>query len=96
MLVELLLKAGYPLTSPVEVLNLAGIDVHSVAEGALLICLAESLSIDVFEMMVELVPAMILALDSGFGGSDELKVNALQTVRARNQRTGSDIVLRVV
>ena len=48
MLVELLLKAGYPLTSPVEVLNLAGIDVHSVAEGALLICLAESLSIDVF------------------------------------------------
>jgi hypothetical protein len=25
-----------------------------------------------------------------------LKVNALQTVRARNQRTGSDIVLRVV
>ena len=28
---------------------------------------------------------MILVLDAGFGGSDELKVNALQTVRARNQ-----------
>jgi hypothetical protein len=46
--------------------------------------------------MVELDPAMILVLDAGFGGSDELKVNALQTVRARNQSAGGDIVLRVV
>ncbi len=41
-------------------------------------------------------PAMILVLDKGFGGSDELKVNALQTVRARNQREGTDIALKVV
>ena len=34
---------------------------------------------------------MILVLDAGFGGIDELKVNALQTVRARNQQSGSDI-----
>jgi adenine-specific DNA-methyltransferase len=96
MLTELLLKAGYPLTSPVETVNFAGVDVYSVAEGALLVCLANSLSIEVFESMVELDPAMILVLDAGFGGIDELKVNALQTVRARNQRIGSDIVLRVV
>jgi hypothetical protein len=70
--------------------------VYSVGAGALLVCLADSLSIDVFEAMVEADPAMILVLDAGFGGSDELKVNALQTVRARNQRIGSDIVLRVV
>jgi len=96
LLAELLLKAGYPLTSPLEVLHYGDADVHSVADGALLICLDERLSIDVFENMVELDPAMILVLDSGFGGSDELKVNALQTVRARNQRSGSDITLRVV
>jgi adenine-specific DNA-methyltransferase len=96
MLTELLLKAGYNLTSPVEIVNLAGSEVHSVADGALFICLAHSLSIDLFEAMVELDPAMILVLDAGFGGSDELKVNALQTVRARNQHIGSDIVLRVV
>jgi adenine-specific DNA-methyltransferase len=96
MLTELLLKAGYPLTAPVTVLEVAGVAVHSVAENALLLCLADSLSIEVFEAMVELDPAMILVLDAGFGGSDELKVNALQTVRARNQRTGSDLVLRVV
>lgn len=96
VLTELLLKAGYPLTSSIEVLSLAGVSVHSVSDGALLVCLSDSLSIALFEAMVELDPAMILVLDGGFGGSDELKVNALQTVRARNQRVGSDIVLRVI
>jgi adenine-specific DNA-methyltransferase len=95
-LTELLLKAGYPLTAPVEDMQLAGARVHSVADGALLVCLADSLTIQLFECMVELDPAMILVLDAGFGGSDELKVNALQTVRARNQSAGGDIVLRVV
>jgi hypothetical protein len=46
--------------------------------------------------MVELEPSLILVLDSGFGGNDELKVNAMQTVRARNQGSGSDISLKVV
>jgi adenine-specific DNA-methyltransferase len=96
MLTELLLKTGYRLTALTDMLDFAGIGVYSVAEGALLVCLAPSLTIEVFEAMAEAGPAMILVLDAGFGGSDELKVNALQTVRARNQRTGSDIVLRVV
>jgi adenine-specific DNA-methyltransferase len=96
MVSELLLKAGYPLGSPVESLDLAGIPGYSVADGALLVCLAKQLTIAAFEAMVEHEPAMILVLDAGFDGSDELKVNALQTVRARNQSSGSDITLRVV
>lgn len=96
MLIELLLKAGYPLTSPVEEVAFAGVPGFAVAEGALLVCLYNELSIEAFEAMVERDPAMILVLDAGFGGSDELKVNALQTVRARNQQSGSDIALRVV
>ncbi len=59
-------------------------------------CLSNALTIEAFEVMVVLEPAMILALYFGFDGSDELKVNALQTVRAHNQRAGSDIALRVV
>lgn len=96
MLTELLLKAGYPLTSGAEAEDFAGVEGYSVADGALLVCLAAQLSIESFEAMAERDPAMILALDAGFGGSDELKVNALQTVRARNQQSGSDITLRVV
>jgi adenine-specific DNA-methyltransferase len=96
MLTELLLKAGYPLTSPVEPQDFGGVPGFSVADGALVVCLSKNLSIEAFEAMAERDPAMILVLDSGFGGSDELKVNALQTVRARNQRSGSDSTLRVV
>ena len=38
LLYEILLKSGFPLTTPVERLTLAGFTVHSVADGALLIC----------------------------------------------------------
>lgn len=95
-LVELLLKTGYPLTSPVKAVEFADTEGCSVADGALLVCLSRNLSIEAFEAMAELEPAMIVVLDAGFGESDELKVNALQTVRARNQQSGSDITLRVV
>lgn len=96
MLTELLLKAGFSLTAPIEPVGFSGVEGYSVAEGALLICLSEALTIEAFEAMVAIEPAMILVLDTGFGGSDELKVNALQTVRSRNQQSGSDIALRVV
>jgi adenine-specific DNA-methyltransferase len=96
MLAELLLKAGYALTAPVEDVDFAGVPGYSVADAALLVCLSGALSIESFEAMVGRDPAMILVLDSGFGGNDELKVNAVQTVRARNQQSGSDIALRVV
>jgi len=96
MLTELLLKAGYPLTASVEDADFAGLPGYSVADDTLLICLSTGMTIDSFEAMVEREPAMIIVLDAGFNGSDELKVNALQTVRARNQRVGSDIALRVV
>jgi adenine-specific DNA-methyltransferase len=96
MLVELLLKAGYLLTAPVEQVDFARVAGYSIGEGALFVCLTSQLTIEAFEAMAERDPAMILVLDSGFGGSDELKVNALQTVRARKQWSGTDIALRVV
>jgi adenine-specific DNA-methyltransferase len=96
VLTELLLKAGYALTSPVSRVDFAGITGYSIADGALLICLSRELSIEAVEAMAALDPAMIVVLDAGFDDSDELKVNALQTVRARNQQSGSDITLRVV
>ncbi len=96
MLTELLLKAGFMLTSPVIQTDFAGVPGYSVSEGALLSCLSDALSIEAFEAMVAQEPAMILVLDAGFQGNDEMKVNALQTVRARNESSGTDIALRVV
>lgn len=96
ILYELLLKAGYPLTAAIEKLTLAGKEVFSISDGALLICLDRRLTLEVIDAMVARTPAMILCLDDGFRSNDQLKVNAVQTVKSRNQNDETDIVFRVV
>jgi len=96
ILYELLLKAGYPLTAAIDKLTLAGKEVFSISDGALLICLDRRLTLEVIDAMVARTPAMILCLDDGFRGNDQLKVNAVQTVKSRNQNDETDIVFRVV
>ncbi|MDA8428629.1 MAG: site-specific DNA-methyltransferase [Geobacteraceae bacterium] len=96
ILFELLLKAGFPLTAPLEKLTLAEKEVFSVDNGKLLICLDKELTLQVIEVMVARGPRQILCLDEGFKGNDQLKVNAVQTVKSRNRREDSDIVFRVV
>jgi adenine-specific DNA-methyltransferase len=96
ILYELLLKAGFPLTAKVDKLPLAGGEVYSVAEGALLICLEEKLTLEVIEAMVDMGPSQILCLDKGFQNNDQLKVNAIQAVKSRNRNEELDIVFRVV
>ena len=46
ILYELLLKSGFPLPTPVEKQTLAGKTVHSVAGGALVICLEQELTLE--------------------------------------------------
>ncbi len=96
ILYELLLKTGYPLTTPITMLTLAGKTVFSASEGALLICLEYALSLEVIEAMVALDPWLILCLDAGFSGQDQLKVNAMQTVRSYNRNRQSSMNLKVV
>lgn len=93
---ELLLKTGYPLTTPLTTLTLAGKQVFSASEGALLICLEHELSLDAIEAMVARDPWLILCLDAGFAGQDQLKANAMQTVRAHNRNRQSSMSLKVV
>ena len=93
---ELLLKAGFELTTPIESLEVAGEVVHSVDDGRLLIYLGDALSIGLIEVLVARRPSLILMLDSSFGNNDELKVNAMQTIRAANDDHGADIILKVV
>lgn len=95
-LAELLLKAGYPLTANIEELVLAGKRVFSVEDCTLLICLEPSLTIDLFDAMADLKPSLILVLDAGFGNDDELKVNALQTIRSRRNDSQTSTELKVI
>ena len=83
LLAEILLRAGYELTVAVERLTLAGAEVFSVKGGDLLVCVEERLTLPAVEAMAARDPAQIVVLDRAFGGDDALKVNAVQTVRAR-------------
>ncbi len=83
LLFEVLLKSGYPLTSPVETLTLAGKTVHSIAGGLLFICLERELTLDVIRAMAERKPERVVCLDEGFAGNDQLKANAVQIFKTK-------------
>ncbi len=83
ILYEILLKDGFPLTAPVETLQLAGKTVYSVAEGALFICLERELTLELIRAMAEKKPERVVCLDEGFAGNDQLKANAVHIFKTR-------------
>lgn len=96
VLYELLLKAGFPLTTKVEAIKLAGKDVFSVEDGALLICLEKEITPELIDALAEANPLQVICLDEGFKGNDQLKANAVQTFRARAEAEESEIVFKTV
>ncbi|HCE67387.1 MAG: hypothetical protein A2X82_04375 [Geobacteraceae bacterium GWC2_55_20] len=83
LLYEILLKSGFPLTTPVEALSLAEKTVYSVAGGALLICLERALTLELIRAMAETQPERVVCLDEGFVGNDQLKANAVQIFKTK-------------
>jgi adenine-specific DNA-methyltransferase len=82
ILFEILLKAGFELTCPVEKLELAGHPVYAVEDGALLLCLADRIDSALIDAVAERHPVQFICLDRALHGDDALKVNALETFRA--------------
>jgi adenine-specific DNA-methyltransferase len=83
LLYEILLKSGFPITTPVEKLTLEGKTVHSVAGGALFICLEWELSLELIRAMAEEKPKRVVCLDEGFAANDQLKANAVQLFKTK-------------
>lgn len=83
LLTEILLKSGFPLTTPVATLTLAGKMVYSVAEGAMLICLDKKLTHEAIKAMAERKPERVVCLDEGFAGNDQLKTNAVLIMQSK-------------
>lgn len=96
ILYELLLKAGFPLTTKVQTIELAGRQVYSIQEGALLICLAKEITPELIDALAEANPLQVICLDEGFKSNDQLKANAVQTFRARAEAEESEIVFKTV
>ena len=83
LLHEILLKSGFPLTTPVQTLQLSGKVVKSVADGALLVCLERELTLELIRAMAEKKPERVVCLDEGFAGNDPLKANAVQIFKTK-------------
>lgn len=83
LLYEILLKSGFPLTTPLKTLTLAGKTVHSVAGGALFICLERELTLELIRAMAEKKPERVVCLDEGFASNDQLKTNAVQIFKTK-------------
>ena len=96
ILYELLLKAGFPLTTKVEKVEMAGKEVFSIAEGALLICLQDEITKELIKAMADADPLQVICLDSGFKNNDQLKANAVQTFKSRNKSAETATVFRTV
>lgn len=83
ILYEILIKSGFTLATAVEKLVLAGKEVYSAAEGALLICLENAITIELVRAIAERKPERVVCLDAGFVGNDQLKANAVQIFRTK-------------
>lgn len=83
ILYELLLKSGFPLTTPVEKRTVAEKTVYSVASGALVICLDRALTLELIRAIANMKPERVVCLDEGFAGNDQLKTNAVQTFKTK-------------
>lgn len=96
ILFELLLKAGFPLTTQVRTISLGKKRAFSVHDGALLICLEREITSELIDALADATPLQVICLDEGFKGNDQLKANAVQTFKARAQAEESEIVFRTV
>lgn len=86
VLYEILLKYGMDLTLPIEEHTIAGKKVFNIGMGALIICLADEINLDVVEgiaqLKEELKPEIMRVVfkDSGFE-NDVVKTNAVQILK---------------
>jgi len=83
ILFEILLKAGYQLSDKIKKIELAGKNVYSVNEGAMLICLEKKLTKEVIKAMANRKPGRVICLDQGFTNNDQLKTNAVQIMKSK-------------
>jgi adenine-specific DNA-methyltransferase len=96
VLYELLLKAGFPLTTKVKAVEMVGKRIFSIEDGALLICLEKEITPELIDALAEANPLQAICLDEAFKGNDQLKANAVQTFKARAEAEESEIVFKTV
>ena len=82
LLFEILLKAGYELTCPMEKLSLADQTVYAIDGLSLFISVANRIDSALIDAVAERHPVQFICLDRALQGNDSLKVNTLETFRS--------------
>lgn len=83
VLFEILFKSGFPLTTTVDVRKFQDKKIFSIAEGMLLVCLEDNITLDFIKHIAEQKPERVVCLDQGFANNDQLKANAVQIFRTK-------------
>jgi adenine-specific DNA-methyltransferase len=83
LLYEILLKTGFPPTTPIETLTVEGKTVYSVTGYGMLICLERQLTHEMIKAIAERKPNHVVCLDEGFAGNDQLKTNAVLIMKSK-------------
>lgn len=97
LLFEVMLRWGLDLSLPVEMKECNGYEYLSVAEGELVCCMNDGLTVDVIEHIVSAddKPRRVFIPDHVFGGQNNLKLNIVDALR-RALSEGQEIELRTV
>ena len=98
LLYELLLKAGFSLSTRVKKIKLAGKTVYSVENDAVLLCLENEVTKELIDEVINLEPFRFYCLDRAFKKNDQLKVNTIQQFAAYNQgrEKETEIIFRTI
>lgn len=80
LLYELLLKEGMSLTSQIEEINIGNKTIYSVNMGYLIICLEETIDMNLVEEIGRRKPKTIIFKDSGFI-DENVKINTIQELK---------------
>lgn len=92
ILYELLLKSGYELTAPIQKTIIHGIEIFTIDDGKLLICLEKNLNEEFFDAIAAMKPMKAIFLDSCFEGNDQLKINAAETFKMLSQNQSDETI----
>jgi adenine-specific DNA-methyltransferase len=82
ILFEILVKSGYPLSAGVDAIGVANVDVYSIDQGRLLVCLNPGLTQEAIHGLAAGKPECVVCLDRAFAGNDRLKAGAVGLFRS--------------
>ena len=86
LLTEVLLKLGFSLSEKIEIVEVAGLSVFSVADGLVMAYLDEHTqpTLDQLRALVAREPERLVVLEDAFQGNDELKTNLVQECKTHS------------